>query len=758
MVGLFLLGLWAASAHAQGLLVVVNSRTPVPLPRPVFQPPLPPPMTYKIRELSVNARVLDQVARVQVGQSFVNTGSLPMEVQFVFPLPYDGAVDQLTFLVDGKEYPAKLLPAAQARAIYESHVRRNRDPALLEWLGTGMFQTSVFPVPPGAERKVTLRYSQLLRKDRDLTDFLFPLGTAKYTSQAVELVDIRLAIESAVEIKTVYSPTHAIDVKRPDATHAVVSYTSKNQVPTADFRLFYGVARGQIGASVLSYRPDDKEDGYLLLLASPQIKADQERPAKTVVCVFDRSGSMSGKKIEQAREALKFVINNLREGDLFNVIAYDTQVEAFRPELQRFSDDSRKQALGFVEGMYAGGGTNISGALDTAMKMLPGKLETCPTYLIFMTDGLPTVGELNEGKIIEAVGKANPCRARLITLGVGYDVNSRLLDRLARANFGHTDYIRPEEDIEVHVARLAGKISSPVMTDVAVKFDFDDAKVEAGPPVNRIYPQHITDLFEGEQLVVVARYKKPGRAKVAISGRVAGKQQGLDFPADLTARSSEQSYAFVEKLWAMRRIGEIIDQLDLHGKNDELIKELVELSTRHGVLTPYTAFLADENAGPGPLAFDHRAGARHAGELVERLKEAEGKAAFSQRDFKKQLRGAEVAASPEPSAKPRAGRGEATDGAVLRDIDSDSLVRVDAVRVLEGGKTLYRRGNVWYAYDAVKQDMQKLRTETKIVERFSEEYFDIVRAASPATKRVLARQQPAEAVVIEHDGKMYHVK
>jgi hemin uptake protein HemP len=158
------------------------------------------------------------------------------------------------------------------------------------------------------------------------------------------------------------------------------------------------------------------------------------------------------------------------------------------------------------------------------------------------------------------------------------------------------------------------------------------------------------------------------------------------------------------------------------------------------------------------LAFDHRAGARHAGELVERLKEAEGKAAFSQRDFKKQLRGAEVAASPEPSRKPGAGRGEAADGAVLRDIDSDSLVRVDAVRVLEGGKTLYRRGNVWYAYDAVKQDMQKLRTETKVVERFSEEYFDIVRAASPATKRVLARQQPAEAVVIEHDGKMYHVK
>jgi Ca-activated chloride channel family protein len=349
----------AGQALGQGVLIVVDPPHPVPLPRPYYwipprppRPPMPPPeppASYKIKELALQARIVDQVARVQVSQSFVNTGSRLMEVAFVFPLPYDGAVDQLTFMVDGKEIPAKLLPAKEARSIYESYVRRNQDPALLEWIGTGMFKTSVFPVPPGAERKVNLRYNQLLRKDRQMTDFLFPLSTAKYTSAPVERVSIEASIESAIAIKSVYSPTHAIDVQRSDDRHAKVKFEVQNQVPATDFRLFYDVAKGEVGASVLSYRPSADDDGYFLLLASPQIKADSsERPAKTTIFVVDRSGSMSGKKMEQAKEALKFVLNNLRQGDTFNIVAYDSSVESFRPELQKYDDQTRKAALGFI--------------------------------------------------------------------------------------------------------------------------------------------------------------------------------------------------------------------------------------------------------------------------------------------------------------------------------------------------------------------------------------------------------------------------
>ena len=179
-----------------------------------------------------------------------------------------------------------------------------------------------------------MNYSQLLRSDHGLTDFLFPLSTARYTSHPIEKIDFQVLIESGIEIKNVYSPTHAIDVERSDGHHAAATLTVTDAVPMGDFRLFFDVGSGQFGTSVVSYRPDAEDDGYLLLLASPQFQApDAERLPKNVIFVLDRSGSMEGEKIEQARAAVKYVLENLRDGDLFNIVAYDTTVESFRPEL-----------------------------------------------------------------------------------------------------------------------------------------------------------------------------------------------------------------------------------------------------------------------------------------------------------------------------------------------------------------------------------------------------------------------------------------
>lgn len=789
--GIILL-LAAGQAWGQGVLIVINPPHPIPLPRPIPwippprppRPPVPPPeppASYKIKELAMQARILDQVARVQVSQSFVNTGSRLMEVAFVFPLPYDGAVDQLTFLVDGKEIPGKLLPASEARSIYEGYVRRNLDPAMLEWIGSGMFKTSVFPVPPGAERKVDLRYNQLLRKDGQVTDFLFPLSTAKYTSAPVERVAIEASIESTVPIKSVYSPTHAIDIQRSDDRHAKIRFEARNQVPATDFRLFYDVAKGQVGASLLSYRPAADDDGYFLLLASPQFQAETaERPAKTTIFVVDRSGSMSGKKMEQAKEALKFVLNNLRQGDTFNIVAYDSSVESFRPELQKYDDQTRRAALGFVEGLYAGGSTNIDEALSTALDMIQDTQR--PSYVIFLTDGLPTSGETNEGKIVERARQRNQHRSRLINLGVGYDVNSRLLDRLARTNFGQSEFVRPDEDLELHVSRLHNRISAPVMTEVKVEVDVEKTRAEDGPPVNRVYPREVYDLFAGEQLVLVGRYKRPGHAKVLVRGSVGDKVRKFDFPAELIEKSKDESYAFVEKLWAMRRIGEIIDELDLKGKNDELVQELVRLSTKHGILTPYTSFLADENPPP-QLATRPGWGVERARQALRHLEVAEGRAGFAQRAEKKFLQEATIApqssgfAMPAPAAD---AAGSAYGGGRLagglggmgsaptapgrnapavryRDIESDREVAVENVQIV-GNETLYKRSNQWFTADTKNLDLDRDAADIETVERFSDEYFRLVALNTPAENAVLARQQAGEELILKLRGQVFRIR
>lgn len=762
---LILLLCTAGIASAQGLIIITEQDRIIPLPRPVAQP-RPPivPGSYHVKDLVVRANVSDQVAQVQVSQSFVNTGSSQVEAQFVFPLPYDGAIDQLTLMVDGQEFPARLMPADKAREIYESIVRSSRDPALLEWIGTGMFQTSVFPVPPGAERKVTLAYTQLLRRNERLTDFLFPLSTARYTAHPVEKVEFTVNIESAQELKSVYSPSHMVEIERPDPKHAVVTYTGQNEVPVADFRLFFDVADEPVGASVLSYRPSADEAGFFLLMASPQLEVpDGPRTAKNIILVLDRSGSMEGEKIDQARDALRFVLNNLREGDRFNIIAYDSSVESFRPQLQLYEEDTRLAALGFVNGLYAGGGTNINAALETAFTQFDGV--DGPSYLMFLTDGLPTVGETGEAKIVAGSRQNNPGGVRLLNFGVGYDVNSRLLDRLARDNSGQTEYVRPNEDIEVHVSRLYRKISAPVMTDVAIDFDFDVVRpVEQGSSVSRVYPSQLSDLFAGEQLIIVGRYDTFGRAKVTLTGQLRGTEQSFDFPAEFTESSGDSSYVFVEKLWAMRRIGEIIDDLDLNGANEELVRELVALSTKHGILTPYTSFLADESGRQ--LASQDRF--RRAGETVDEfLVEESGVAGFAQRSQKEALRGANQAPVRRyfdtadglfggsfgggGGGVPGANRSEA------RDLVTDAPLSVSGIRTVEE-QTLYRENDLWVTPDTSELDLERDAADITVLEKFSDEYFELVSVNTQAENELLSSQQDGERLLVQFRGRNYLIE
>ncbi len=407
-------------------------------------------------------------------------------------------------------------------------------------------------------------------------------------------------------------------------------------MPSSDFRVLYDVGRGKVSTRVLSYRPDQNQDSYFLLLASPEIKADNERPKKTILLVMDRSGSMSGKKIEQVRAALKHVLNNLREGDLFNIIAFDSEVESFRPELQRYNEKSRREALGFAEGIYAGGSTNIHEALRVALGQLTDANR--PSYVVFLTDGLPTVGETNEMRIVADSKEWNKVHARIFCFGVGYDLNARFLDKLVRENFGLSEYVRPDENIEEHVARLYNRIESPVLTGMQLAYDFDAVKTEEGSPVSRVYPRDAVDLFAGDQLVVVGRYKKAGTAKVVVSGKIGDKAEKVRaFPATFVEHSGDESMAFIEKLWAVRRVGEILDQIDLNGRNEELVKELVELATRHGILTPYTSFMADETTNLHDVALKCGSGQAAVGVAFANRRRGRHRAAGDEGRFPKRV-------------------------------------------------------------------------------------------------------------------------
>jgi Ca-activated chloride channel family protein len=759
--GLFFASELASSGRILAQTILIFPDHPHPLPRiPIRPTPVPSPaVTYCIKDLDIEARIRNQIADVQVTQTFVNKSSATVQAQFIFPLPYDGAIDRLTLMVDGKELTATLLSKEEARKRYEAIVRANQDPALLEWMGQGMFQTSVFPIPAGAERKVVIHYDQLLRQERQLTDFLFPLSTARFTSQPLEQLNIRVAIDSDSPMKSIYSPTHPVEVQRPTPNSAIAQIKLTNTVPSSDFRLFYDSEPGPVTGSVIGYRPSESEDGYFLFLASPEIKpANVERPRKIVLFVVDKSGSMSGQKIEQAKGALKFVLNNLREGDLFNIVAYETRLESFKPELQLYNETTRAQALAYIDGVYAGGGTNIHGALKTSFSFLQDT--TTPTYVLFTTDGLPTSGETNESKIGLLARESNRVRARVLPFGVGYDVNSRLLDRLAREHHGSSVYVRPEENIEAAVSRVFSKISSPVFSHGALAIEVDAAG--GNMTANRTYPSGEIDLFEGEQLVVVGRYSKPGKGKLTLSGLINQEKKSFEFPVELSAKSENDSYAFVERLWATRRIGELIDELDLNGKNEELIAELVMLSTKHGILTPYTSFLADEAVRPELASATNAASAS---KQLDRLSAVSGAGGVVQRATKQMFKSTDQAYAPQSAsgesyaAAPGGGGYGGAPGRVAGSASQQSeskLVR-DSITVMNS-QTLYRRGRMLVTPETASLDLEKDSSQVTKLKRFSSEYFDLVSKNSAADNQLLGQQATDESLLVKIRGVVYLIE
>ncbi|MDO5310001.1 MAG: VIT domain-containing protein [Planctomycetia bacterium] len=780
---------YANTVGAQGF--IVEPSVPKAMPMIIITPPPRPipPVTretsnYSISEETIQATLNDSVAQVNVSQTFKNEGSTTIEASFIFPLPYDGAIDSMTLMVDGKEYAAKLLDKEQARKQYEDIVRKNRDPALLEWIGTGMFQSSVFPIPAGESRTVTISYTQLLRHNNGLTEFIFPLSCARYTSKPIAKLKIEAIIKSDVAIKNVYSPTYNLKVERNGANNVVASVDLQNQVPTNDFKLFFDQNPDDLSAKIQSYRPDEKEDGYFLLLATPKIIEDEHASIpKTVVFALDVSGSMSGQKIAQARDSLAFVLERLHDNDKFNIVLFDSDIVSYKDELQVSTPETRADAINYVKSVRSGGMTNIEGALKTSFAHIDKDESTGPKYLIFLSDGDATTGVTDEMQLAKIARNFNKKNTRVFTFGVGYDVNSRLLDRFVRDGRGQGEYVEPNENIEERVAALYNHIESPIFTEV--QFDFiQPENSDAKYFVNQVYPSERIDLYSGEQLVVVGRYSTPGKVQIKARGKVGEKDCEYLFEGDFTNASIDSSYAFIERLWAGRRVGEIIDLLDLNGMNKELLDELLELAKKHGILTPYTSFLADDSVALNDSAnasrlhanFDDMAVNNYAnasGVAQRRLKQnyrrqnsladSSAESVAGSMDLARSASRAMGGSMSAPMAAPRRSSLSRAAAPALRNAQeplelsaslddlADNNAPQQKMRNI-AGKTFYFKNNRWI--DAsITEELEKALKPID-VEQFSDDYFELIAKLGSDFAQYLTFDEPVD---INYRGQIYHV-
>jgi len=542
-----------------------------------------------VRYHRVTVKIEDQVAVTHVDQVFYNPNDWAVEGEYIFPLPQDAAVSSFTLWVDGKPVEGEVFDAEQARRKYQEIVSSLRDPALLEYAGRGALQAHIFPIPPEGERRIELEYSQVLSAEKGLLRYVYPLNTEKFSAWPLENVSVSVTIASQQPIRAIYSPSHTVAISREGEHQATAGYEAQDVRPDTDFALYFSVGDSQ-AFHLVSWMDSDDPDGFFLLLLAPKPDQIQAPLPKDVLLVLDRSGSMEGDKFQQAQEALRYVLRKLNPGDRFNIIAFSTGLESFAHEMQPAIDSQR--ALEWVDRLSAQGSTDINRALLEAAGMAHPER---PTYLIFLTDGLPTEGEVESQKILANLSTVARSNLRLFTFGVGYDVDTILLDSLAQEHHGTSTYVLPGERLDEILSTFYERISSPVLTDL--KLDFGNLSVYD------LYPSPLPDLFRGSQIVLVGRYRQGGKADVSLSGIVNGRVETFRFE-DQTFASSPDGKALGEtstlpRLWATRKIGYLLNQLRLNGANQEVIDQVVRLSIRYGIITPYTSYLVTEEAPLG---------------------------------------------------------------------------------------------------------------------------------------------------------------
>ena len=710
------------TAQADGIVIpepCPAERCPVPpvlpcQPGRICPPPVRPMVQLEIKAHHVTVKIDNQVAVTHVDQTFYNPNTWTVEGTYVFPLPAGAAVSRFTLWVDGKPVDGKVLDAQAARRYYEEIVRQQRDPALLEYADRGAVQAKIYPIPAKGERRIELEYSQALTAEQGLVKYTYPLNTEKFSSAPLKSVSISVELRANAPLRAIYSPSHAVSVTRTGDRQASIGWEASQVKPDQDFVLYYSIGESE-AFHLLSYRDagDAQDpDGFFLLLLAPKPEAPERAPAKDLILVLDHSGSMEGEKLNQAKSALKYILGRLNPDDRFGLVAFSTSIEPYARGLRRA--DEAPEAVKWVERISAVGSTDINRALLEAAALADRER---PTYLIFLTDGLPTTGETKREKITENFNNSAAKNVRLFPFGVGYDVDTYLLDTLAEQHHGLSTYVKPGEKLDEVLSGFYERISTPVLTDLELDF--------GKQVVYDIYPNPLPDLFRGSQVLVTGRYRAGGALEVTLKGNVNGQAQtfryaGLELAQN--SRGAGPELASLPRLWATRKIGYLLNQVRLKGANQELIDQIVKLSIRYGIVTPYTSYLVTEAA---PLG-------------------AENQQRVAQDAYK-----AMQTAPAAPASGAGAVQKSAEQGAMAQAQQAPGLPQ-DATQsvVTVGARTFVYSQGVWTdtAFDAKKMTTQKISF-------LSDEYFTLARSQSDAAAALAL----GERVILVLDGKAYEI-
>ncbi|RLC43542.1 MAG: hypothetical protein DRH49_00965 [Candidatus Coatesbacteria bacterium] len=598
----------------------------IPIEPPYWSLPVPPKLS--IGEHIVDVEIDGELAYTTVDEVFINDNDVVLEGDYIFPLPEDAAVSEFYMYVDGKKISAEIMDADEAERLYQEYIRKKIDPALLSFYGRGLFRARVSDIPAHGKKRVQLKYSEIVKKEGSLNCYVYPLNIDDFTEKPIKNLDIKINLKADRDIVNVFSPSHKITVNMKSTREYEVVLKQEDVKPDKDLYLYYELTEEGYGLSLVTHK-EPQEDGFFLLLMTPSVGKEGLDQAREIVFVVDKSGSMRGEKIEQVKKALSYCVEHLNLIDRFNVISFSSEVAMLFDEPVSANEDNKAKALEYIDSIEARGGTNINEALIKSLEQFDSN-SNAVRMLIFLTDGKPTIGTVDEATILDNIAKANESVIGYI-FGVGYDLNAFLLDRISETLHGMTEYIAPYENIDDAVVRFYDAISKPALVDA--RLDFGEIEVYD------VQPAKLGSIFAGQQIVVMGRYKGEGITSIYLTGLIEGVESTYTFTADF----KKSKHPYIPVLWATRQVAYYLDEIRLHGENEELVEEIKYLAQRYGIVTPYTSMFISEITGTEPRTIIYRPLGAEEARAMDSIGFSGGAPTFSEKAMRESELGVSIA-------------------------------------------------------------------------------------------------------------------
>jgi Ca-activated chloride channel family protein len=569
------------------------------------------PIEFPLRHTDVEIGVSGFLARATVTQTFANPSKTRIEAVYVFPLPENAAVDDMTMQIGSRTIRGLIKERREAQQIYDAAKAQGKTASLLTQERPNIFTQAVANILPGDTIRITISYTQYLKYEKGTLSMAFPMVVgpryipgASYAAdgtvtpvpgarQSVPDADritppvmkpgtrsghdiaVTVNLDAGVPFKGPYSKSHEVAVTRVSPSSALVRLDPADSIPNKDFMLEWTVDPERVATGVLAHRTDD--EGFVTLMMVPGV---DPRPAdvtpKEMVFVVDCSGSQMGAPIEQEKMLVRWALAHLNPSDSFQILIFSNTASGMSPLPIPNTPENVKRALAYLDSLHGEGGTEMIAGIKAALDFPPDPDRM--RVVMFLTDGY--IG--NETEILAAI-RQRIGDARLFPLGVGSSVNRYLMENMALEGRGSVQYIRPDENAAPPIAKFYDQIRSPVLTDVEIDW--------GGLEVRGMLPARVPDVFAGHPVLVTAKYARSGTAVVKVKGRIAGER--VELPVQVTLPEKESRNTVLRALWARAEIDGLMNRM-LKGEDPAIVKQVIATSVRHRVLSQYTAFVAVE--------------------------------------------------------------------------------------------------------------------------------------------------------------------